>query len=59
MEKGESAQVVLDNLARGITNKLIHSPTVNMKNASGEGRDESLKLIRELFDLPTAPDDTD
>jgi len=57
LEKGESAKEVMDNLARNITNKLIHSPTVKMKIASGEGRDDSLKLIRELFDLSTAADD--
>ena len=51
LEKGESAEAVLDTLARSITNKLIHAPTVTMKRASAEGRDELIRLIQELFDL--------
>ena len=51
LEKGDKAEVVLESLARGITNKLIHSPSVQMKQASSEGRDEVLQLIQELFDL--------
>jgi len=51
LEKGESAATVLDTLARGITNKLIHAPTVKMKHASADGRDELMELVQELFDL--------
>lgn len=51
LEKGEDAQAALENLARGLTNKLIHSPSVQMKKASAEGRDELLALTRELFEL--------
>ena len=51
LEKGDKAEVVLESLARGITNKLTHSPSVQMKQASSEGRDEVLQLIQELFDL--------
>ncbi|MEC8408898.1 MAG: hypothetical protein VXZ31_03605, partial [Pseudomonadota bacterium] len=36
---------------RSLTNKLIHTPSVQMKRASAEGRDEILELVRELFDL--------
>jgi glutamyl-tRNA reductase len=42
------------SLARGITNKLIHSPSVAMKKASAEGRDEMLVLTQELFDLSSS-----
>ncbi|PCJ26221.1 MAG: glutamyl-tRNA reductase [SAR86 cluster bacterium] len=58
LEKGESAEVVLTSLARSITNKLIHSPSVQMKKASAEGRDELLKLTQELYELDSdnAPD---
>jgi glutamyl-tRNA reductase len=51
LEKGEPATAVLEALARGITNKLIHSPSVRMKSASAEGRDELLELTQELFEL--------
>lgn len=51
LEKGESAEAVLTSLARGITQKLIHSPSVQLKKASADGRDELLLLIQELFEL--------
>jgi len=51
LERGESPLQVLDSLARGITNKLTHAPTVKMKDASGDGRDELIRLIRELYEL--------
>ena len=51
LEKGDDANAVLESLARAITNKLTHAPSVQMKKASSEGRDELLKLTQELFDL--------
>lgn len=56
LEKGESAAAVMVSLARAITNKLIHSPSVQMKKASSEGRDELLQLTQELFELDTEDD---
>ncbi|GIT63758.1 MAG: hypothetical protein Ct9H300mP22_1580 [Gammaproteobacteria bacterium] len=51
LEKGDDANAVLESLARAITNKLTPAPSVQMKKASSEGRDELLKLTQELFDL--------
>lgn len=51
IQKGEETEAVVENLARSLTNKLIHTPSVQMKRASAEGRDEILELVRELFDL--------
>ena len=51
LEKGESIESVLTNLARSITNKLTHAPSVQMKKASAEGRDELLQLTQELYGL--------
>jgi len=51
LEKGESAEKVLASMARLITNKLIHSPSVQMKKASAEGRDELVELAQVLFEL--------
>jgi glutamyl-tRNA reductase len=64
LEKGESADVVLSGLARSLTQKLIHSPSVQMKKASAAGRDELLELTAELFELsseskPSAGEETD
>lgn len=55
LEKGEPADAVLSSLARSITNKLIHSPSVQMKKASADGRDELLNLTAELYDLDLNP----
>ena len=55
LEKGEAMEKVLESLGRAITNKLIHSPSVQMKKASAEGRDELLRLTQELYGL----DDSD
>ena len=51
LEKGDDANTVLESLARAITNKLTHAPSVQMKKASSQGRDDLLKLTQELFDL--------
>jgi len=51
LEKGDDAQAVLEALARTLTNKLIHSPSVQMKKASADGRDDLLLLTRELYEL--------
>ena len=49
--KGEDVQAIVENMARNLTSKLIHSPSVRMKRASAEGREELLKLVQELFEL--------
>ena len=54
LEKGEAMEKVLESLGRAITNKLIHSPSVQMKKASAEGRDELLRLTQELYGLGDA-----
>lgn len=63
LEKGEPADAVLNNLARTLTQKLVHSPSVQMKKASAEGRDELLLLTAELYELnedsKTDPDTND
>jgi glutamyl-tRNA reductase len=55
LEKGDPAPQVLEALARGLTNKLIHSPSVQMKKASADGRDDVLLLTRELYELDEPP----
>jgi glutamyl-tRNA reductase len=51
LEKGEAPEKVLANLARLLTNKLIHAPSVQMKKASVDGRSELIQLAEELFEL--------
>ena len=64
LEKGESAEAVVSSLARSLTQKLVHSPSVQMKKASAAGRDELLELTAELYELrseskPSAGEETD
>lgn len=51
LENGKPAVDVLEAMSRGITNKLLHAPSVRMKQASAEGRDDLMRLTRELFGL--------
>lgn len=49
---------VLAQLARGLTNKLLHAPSVRMKKLTAEGRVDALSLAQELFALDeSAPQD--
>jgi glutamyl-tRNA reductase len=49
--KGESAEQVLQKLAHALTNKLIHTPSTQLRQAGHEGRIELLDAARELFEL--------
>ncbi|MBD2858752.1 glutamyl-tRNA reductase [Spongiibacter sp. KMU-158] len=52
LERGEPADVVLEKLARGLTNKLLHTPTTQIKLAGAEGRNDMLAWVRDLYQLP-------
>ena len=51
LARGEQAEQVVTALARGLTNKLIHSPSIELKRASAEGRVEALEIARRLLGL--------
>ena len=51
LANGGSAEEVLVQLARGLTNKLLHAPSVQLKKLSAEGRVEALSMAQELFAL--------
>ncbi|PIE23387.1 MAG: glutamyl-tRNA reductase [Neptuniibacter caesariensis] len=48
---GKSAEEVITMLARSLTNKMLHYPTIQMRKASAEGRTEMLELVQELHQL--------
>ena len=56
LEKGEDAAAVLEQLARGLTNKLIHSPTAEIKAAGAQGRNDLVNWARELLQLKERDD---
>lgn len=51
LQAGTSPEQVLTQLARGLTNKLIHAPTTQLKRAGETGRLDLLALSRQLFEL--------
>ncbi len=51
LARGDGAQQVLAQLARNLTNKLIHAPTTGLKKASVEGRADHLKQACRLLGL--------
>ncbi|MNT59231.1 Glutamyl-tRNA reductase [compost metagenome] len=51
LANGGSAEDALVQLARGLTNKLLHAPSVQLKKLSAEGRLDALAMAQELFAL--------
>jgi len=51
LNKGDDAEAVVKTLANMLTNKLIHQPTVQMREASSEGRKEVMTWVQELYQL--------
>jgi len=51
LERGQPAAEVIDGLARGLTNKIMHAPTLALRQASEAGREDILRLAQQLFDL--------
>ncbi len=48
---GHDPEQVVQELAWGLTNKLIHTPTAQMSQAAYAGREELLEAARELFNI--------
>ncbi len=51
LDNGQSPEQVMTYFAKALTNKLIHSPSVQLKRASAEGRREVMDWAKELFEL--------
>jgi glutamyl-tRNA reductase len=51
LQNGENPEAVLTNFANQLTNKMIHNPSVQMKQAKAEGREDILDAVNRLFDL--------
>ncbi len=51
LANGTSADEALAALARGLTNKLLHVPSVQLKKLSADGRADALDLVQQLFAL--------
>ena len=53
LANGTSPEDALAQLARGLTNKLLHTPSVQIKRLSADGRSDALEVAQELFGLTT------
>jgi glutamyl-tRNA reductase len=51
LARGDAPETVLAGFARNLTNKLLHSPSSQMRRASAMGRNEVITWSRELFEL--------
>ena len=51
LAKGEDAEQVLTIMARNLTNKFMHQPSIEMKKAGASGREELIGWAHELFGL--------
>jgi glutamyl-tRNA reductase len=49
--RGTPANEVLEQLAHNLTNKLIHQPTVAIRNATADGHAELLDYLKSLYEL--------
>ena len=51
LRNGTDPETALRSLARGLTNKLLHQPSVQVRKAMAEGRTEVTECLRELYQL--------
>ena len=58
LSRGDDPGQLLAQLARGLTNKLIHAPTAGLKQASAEGRVDQLGAARKLLGLQQPQDES-
>ena len=49
LQRGQDSESVIEALARNLTNKLMHKPTTILKQASEEGRDDTINATQDLF----------
>ena len=57
IEKGDDPVSVIKNLARTLTNRLIHHPTLAIRDASANGESEVIDTVRKLYGLSdTSPE---
>lgn len=54
LEAGADPTQVLEQLARNLTNKFLHTPSTQLKQAGADGEQEILRTVRTLFSLPSA-----
>jgi len=51
LQQGGDPELLLHEVTRTLTNKLLHMPTTQLRDASARGRDDLLAAVQELYDL--------
>ncbi|MDG5498209.1 glutamyl-tRNA reductase [Marinobacter sp. BGYM27] len=54
LRNGGDPETLLRSLGRGLTNKLLHEPSVQVRKATAEGRAEVTEWLRELHQISSA-----
>lgn len=57
LRNGGDPETVVRSLGRGVTNKLLHEPSVQIRKATAEGRPEVAQWLRELHQLDEPADE--
>lgn len=57
LQNGTDPDQAMSQLARNLTNKLIHTPSTVLKDAGASGRTDMVSLVHELFEI--SPNDID
>jgi len=57
--QGADSTYVLESFAHAFTNKLMHAPSVQLRQAGVEGRFELLRFAKQLFSLPDPDPETE
>ena len=53
LQNGENPKIVLERFAHNVKNKWLHTPSVSLRNAVVEGRNDVLNFAEEIFGLNT------
>jgi glutamyl-tRNA reductase len=52
LQGGAEPEAVLRNLCRNLGNRLLHTPTVKVRESAEQGRDQAGQWLLDLFDVP-------
>jgi glutamyl-tRNA reductase len=50
LETGDDSEEIVEEFANKLTNKLLHKPTIKLKEIASEGSAKQLKFVEKLFD---------
>ena len=51
LRSGEDPAKIIENLARNLTNKFMHTPTIAIRDASADGNPDLLETLRTLYQI--------